>query len=177
MSNGPGRILSRACAVLAACVVVAAPPTAAAPSIASQWKAHAFDAAAALEASDTRAKKLSKATDSPAWKHFVLETMLRAAWVLHLTQEEVVHKKEPGGEAFHLVLNGGKDAGLLDVVYLYDAKGRPIGTRVDSLPKGWRLVFFSPESGGSHRFGVITEVGYLVFDRDDPFAAMVLPET
>jgi hypothetical protein len=45
--------------------------------------------------------------------------MVQFAFVMHISHEDIAHKPEGTFEAFHILLNGGEEHGLFDLVYVY----------------------------------------------------------
>jgi hypothetical protein len=166
------RIL-RGLAVIAVFAALVAPSSARAKvSIASQWKARAFDA---IERLKNYGKQMKNGGVSAAEEHQLSVWMVvEYAYAAHLDPDlgKSVHKSEPdGGESFHLLLNGG-DAGLFDLLYTYDKKGELKGTRVDMLPKGWSVGVLP----GSQLLIVFnSNRDAFFFDTTDPFAAIGVP--
>ena len=67
--------------------------------------------------------------------------MLESAYGRHLTEESNVYKAVKSTEYFHLLISSERSAENLDLVYAYNPRISLIGARIDSLPKGWTLIF------------------------------------
>lgn len=151
------------------------------PSIRTLWKARA------LEAGDKLEHPVVGEPHSPQR----LEHMLDFAYLMHAAMPESVHTSYANnGDAFHLILNA--DGQSFDIVYLYEANGELVGTRIDSLPKGWNVLVSQPLPALNTliemrraRVGIKNlpkpqalligaDGGKLVFDMVDPFNAFVL---
>lgn len=137
-------------------------------SIASVWKARAFEAVDNLSSLQKEVEKYPWESKEAAY--LKCKIMIEFAYASHLSLEEIAHKKEAGFEIFHLVLSGGKEEGLFDIVYVYTNEGKHSLTRIDALPKNWHLtmipqrsnVLALKSSGGRCTFG---------FDTSNPFLA------
>jgi hypothetical protein len=105
----------------------------AAASMTMLWKARGLEALERLETS------IATTPNSPERYRNLLE----GAFALHATGKTPAHHSDDRGDAFHLFLNGGGDTGLFELVYIFSLDGSPIGTRVDSIPKGWSILFMS----------------------------------
>src|SRR5205809_7445223 len=101
-------------------------------------------------------------------------TIVQFAYCSSLSVEDMGHKKDKAGEFFHLILNGGKEAGLFDLVYFYNWKGGLMLTRVDLLPANWHVLFL-PLTPNKLQVLMPEKDGCLFqFDLYDPFTAEVL---
>ncbi|QDE91905.1 hypothetical protein BHS06_24580 [Myxococcus xanthus] len=113
--------------------------------------------------------------------------------MLHANGETPVHSADSNGDAFHILMNGGGDTGIFDLVYLFKFDGTPIGTRIDSLPQGWHILFMKEKEAAlaalmEHRRAkrgivlntppspLVVSTGHcmLVFDLNDPFNPFVM---
>jgi hypothetical protein len=152
-------------------------------SMTTLWKARALDA---LE-------RLEKLPPSQPYSPERYRANLEEAFSHHANASLPVHKTFDDMEAFHLILNGGGDTGLFDLVYIYKLDGTLIGTRVESLPKGWTIVMLRDTATQlvevmEHRRterGIVlddpplplvvgTAHAMLVFDLNDPFNPFVM---
>jgi len=143
-------------------------------SISTLWKARALESADRLKDLQARLNKVSKSDwNSKAASKLRCEVMLETAYALHVTSEETVHKTDNQLDFFHIMLSGGKEAGLFDIMYIYSSKGELLGTRIDMLPKDWQLIFLAPIIG---KMQILLPKGSCLFqfNLEDPFANTVL---
>lgn len=139
-------------------------------SVSALWKARAFDARDELDRLNT--KLAQAAPDSQEANFLRCRMMVEFAFANHLAHEELAHKKERDAEAFHIMLNGGKD-GLFDLVYVYGYNGSLQAARIDLLPKDWHLTFV-PQMPGTAGLRSSTGRCMFGFDLSDPFKAFAI---
>jgi hypothetical protein len=128
--------------VVAAWVLFISVPVTAQVSAPQLWKARAFEAADKLKTLEAKIDRLRKSWQSPEANALKCEGMLETAFILHLTEEAIVHKVLNNGKhGFKIVLSGG-DQGVFELMYIYDPQTwHLIAASVLSLPKAWHLVF------------------------------------
>jgi hypothetical protein len=164
-------------------VMLCASVAQAGPSMTTLWKARGLEALERLEtAPATKPNSPERYRD-----------LLEGAFMLHASGKTLVHSADENGEAFHIILNGGGDTGLFDLVYLFNFDGTPLGTRVASLPKGWTILFMREKEAAlavvmEHRrtergivldappIPLVVGTGHcmLIFDLNDPFNPFVM---
>jgi hypothetical protein len=144
------------------------------------WKARALEAADKLKTLESKIDRLRESWQSPEANALKCEGMLETAFILHLTEEAIVHKvQDKGMHGFKIILNGG-DQGFFELMYVYDPQTwRLKATTVLSLPKAWQLVFTLAEGGGillsirgERATSPMCNIG---FSLTEPFWAYVLP--
>lgn len=116
--------------------------------------------------------------DSKEAQFMKCQIMVQYAFVMHISNEEIAHKQEGSFHAFHILLNeGGEDRRLFDLVYVYTNEGQHSVTRVDLLPKGWRLTYMPNLPQGM--LGVRSSEGRCIFgiDLNNPFSLMAIDRT
>lgn len=140
-------------------------------SIASIWKARAFEANDNLESLEAKIQKYPQ--ESKQAIYLTCKIMIEFAFAGHIALEDTVHKKEADSEVFHIVLNGGEKEGLFDLAYVYKRDGKHQLTRIDRLPKDWHLTIL-PEHPGM--LGLRSSGGRCIFafDVSNPFQASAI---
>ena len=140
-------------------------------SIASLWKARAFEAKDNLDSLQAKMTKYS--SESKEATFLRCQMMIEFAFVGHIALEEITHKKEADAEVFHLILNGGENEGLFDLAFVYTREGKHQLTRVDILPKDWHLTLLPQRPG---MLGLRSSGGdcLFVFDVSNPFGAAAM---
>lgn len=139
------------------------------PSISNLWKARALDAADKVEVLNAKLDKMQ--WESKEAQRVRCEVMVEFAYGMHVAQEDIVHKFDESNEYFHFILNGGPEAGLFDLIYIYSPAGKLLATRIDMLPKKWQLIFLIP---GKVQLLMPNNGCLFYFDLNDPFAGEVL---
>ncbi len=139
----------------------------------SRWKARALEAEDNLASLHVTLRNAPKNEwESKETAKLECKVMLESAYGRHLTEESNVYKAVKSTEYFHLLLSSGRGADFLDLVYAYNPQIGFIGTRIDTLPKGWTLIF---PSVGKVVVGLPgKESCRFSFDLRDPFNSEVL---
>jgi hypothetical protein len=139
------------------------------PSVAMLWKARALEAGNKLKGLQGQLERIPSAQWTSKSAAFVkCQVMLESAYASHIALEDIVHKTDQDMEFFHLMLGAGKDNGLFDLVYVY-LRDQLVATRIDLLPKGWRLLYI----GGQSVQLLLPEGCIFHFHLREPFAAQV----
>ncbi len=161
----------KSASLLISVVIVAllSSPALSQPSISNLWKARALDAADNIAVLQAKLEKVPR--ESKQAQRLRCEVMLEFAYGMHLTEESMVHKFDKGMEFFHFFLNGGEEAGLFDIIYIYTPSGEVIATRIDTIPKKWLLMFLIP---GKVQLLMPNDGCVFQFDFTNPFAGKVL---
>lgn len=122
-------------------VVMTATPVAAQENAPLLWKARALEAGEKLEALGQKLETFRERWKTEEANETKCEAMLEAAFVLHLTNESMVHKVLARGHVFKIILNGGEQ-GFFDLSYVYDPEGwRITAMSILSLPREWEAVY------------------------------------
>jgi hypothetical protein len=85
-------------------------------SASSLWKGVAFEALHNIETLQEQLKQHPRGSNQAQF--LKCQIMVQSACVMHISNEEIAHKLEESLHAFHILLNGGKDHGLFDPVYV-----------------------------------------------------------
>ena len=167
----------------AAWVLFMSEPVTAQVSAPQLWKARALEAADKLKTLESKIDRLRGSWQSPEANALKCEVMLESAFILHLTEEAIVHKVLDGGHhGFKIILNGG-DQGVFDLMYVYDSRTWQLtAASMFSLPKAWQLIFFAGTSPEVRGFILLIQgeqaaapMCSMAFSPDKPFWAHALP--
>ncbi|WP_447600244.1 hypothetical protein [Nitrospira sp. Nam80] len=154
------------------CITITAADSFAELSVSSLWKGVAFEARNNVEKLQDKLKQ--HPWESKQAQFLRCQIMVQFAFVAHISHEEIAHKREEGFHAFHILLNGGEEHGLFDLVYVYTNEGEHSVTRLDLLPKGWNLTYVPNLAQGM--LGVRSSDGQCIFglDLNNPFHFMAI---
>jgi len=163
--------------LICTCGLFMSVPVAGQVSAPQLWKARAFEAADKLKTLRSKIDRLRGSWQSPQANELKCEIMLESAFVLHVTEEAIVHKVlDNGKHGFKIVLSGG-DQGIFELMYIYDPQTwHLMAASVLSLPKGWHLGFLAGalvlSIQGERATSTTCSIG---FSLDEPFWAHVMP--
>lgn len=154
------------------CTIVATTESSAQLSVSSLWKGVAFEARHNIETLQDKLKQHS--WENKQAQFIKCQIMVQFAFVMHISHEDIAHKQEGNFHAFHILLNGGEEDGLFDLVYVYTNEGQHSVTRLDLLPKGWHLTYMPNLPQGM--LGVRSSQGHCIFglDLNNPFKLMAI---
>ncbi len=164
-------LLLRCLAWLFVTSILFATPARSELSISSLWKARAFEA---IEKGETLQRNLKQIPWESKEADFVkCQIMVEAAFMMHLTHEDLAHKRDEKADVFHFILNGGEQAGLFDLAYLYSPAGNYEGVRIDLLPKNWHLYSY-PDTPGFLALRSANGQCVFGFSLTNPFESMAI---
>ncbi len=142
-------------------------------TVASQWKARAFDAMEAMQKLQERIGKVKPGSKED--KRLRIQMVIEAAYMAHLDEKlaPILHSVQGDREFFHLAFNS-DGGGLFDLLCIYDRSGNVMGTRIDHLPDGWQVLM----ARTAPSFLSVMRPGFpmMFFDLNDPLAAFVAPQ-
>ena len=108
-------------------------------SVKKQFEARALTAADRL-AKLTDELKDAVPNEAPEQNLVLGKVCLESAYLAHLSDKGIVQKPVANPTSFHLILNGGEEAGILDLVYQFSEKGELISVQLHEIPRKWRVV-------------------------------------
>ena len=160
---------ARVLAVLIATTLLSMVQASAQPSAALMWKARALEAGNTLKVLQGKLAKIPHDQwNSKEAMRVKCEVMLESAYASHIALEDIAHKTEGDLDFFRLILSGGEERGLFDLVYIY-GRGMLLTTRIDLLPRGWKLFLLR-----SNAVELLLPEGCVFhFDLNDPYSAKV----
>ncbi len=135
------------------------------------WKARAIKAVENIET-------LQKEMKNELSLELRFKSMLEHAYTAIFTTPDITVKETQGTLGYHLILNFGKDDGLLDVVYTYRARTYEyLGVRIDLIPKNRSLLLMNNiQLNDFLIFGDPNNINEpaIIFSKSNPFGAFVV---